>query len=220
MSRCPRSTTTCPVAKSSSASSAPRCSSGSTVPDLPRMGRLAARLRARAARARALQDPGLVNTTPITAHGLVDVPLVEGALAAPRRRGLPAQGGAARVRRHRRHHDRLRAPRLLPQPRSGKRQHPAVAVPRRAARLHPRRGTAHVGARRPLRRGTRQRRHRAATRGSSATCTCSSPGSVRRSRVAITAARLVDADRVYVGSRGSPSTRSPNTLRWISFDPP
>jgi TetR/AcrR family tetracycline transcriptional repressor len=35
---------------------------------------------ARALRARALQDPGLVNTTPITAHGLVDVPLVEGAL--------------------------------------------------------------------------------------------------------------------------------------------
>jgi AcrR family transcriptional regulator len=31
---------------------------------------------ARALRARALQDPGLVNTTPITAHGLVDVPLV------------------------------------------------------------------------------------------------------------------------------------------------
>ena len=35
---------------------------------------------ARALRARALQDPGLVNTTPITAHGLVDVPLVAGAL--------------------------------------------------------------------------------------------------------------------------------------------
>ena len=35
---------------------------------------------AHALRARALQDPGLVNTTPITAHGLVDVPLVEAAL--------------------------------------------------------------------------------------------------------------------------------------------
>jgi AcrR family transcriptional regulator len=35
---------------------------------------------ARALRARARQSPCLVNTTPITAHGLVNVPLVEGAL--------------------------------------------------------------------------------------------------------------------------------------------
>jgi AcrR family transcriptional regulator len=35
---------------------------------------------ARALRARAQQNPRLVNTTPITAHGLVNVPLVEGAL--------------------------------------------------------------------------------------------------------------------------------------------
>ncbi|HEY7105728.1 MAG TPA: helix-turn-helix domain-containing protein [Acidimicrobiia bacterium] len=35
---------------------------------------------ARALRAAALTDPGLVNTAPMTAHGLVNVPLVEGAL--------------------------------------------------------------------------------------------------------------------------------------------
>jgi AcrR family transcriptional regulator len=34
----------------------------------------------RSLRARAQQNPRLVNTTPITAHGLVNVPLVEGAL--------------------------------------------------------------------------------------------------------------------------------------------
>ena len=45
-----------------------------------RVGRVAAApSRARCAPV-PLQDPGLVNTTPITAHGLVDVPLVEGAL--------------------------------------------------------------------------------------------------------------------------------------------
>jgi TetR/AcrR family tetracycline transcriptional repressor len=35
---------------------------------------------ARALRACAQRSPGLVNTTPITAHGLINVPLVEGAL--------------------------------------------------------------------------------------------------------------------------------------------
>ena len=49
------------------------------VPDLPAWDEWLLAF-ARALRARALQDPGLVNTTPITAHGLVDVPLVEGAL--------------------------------------------------------------------------------------------------------------------------------------------
>ena len=141
----------------------------------PRVGRMAARVRARpprpcAARSRSRQHHADHRPRPRRRAPR------RGRARATRRRRLLAQGGAARLRRHRLHHHRLRAPRLLHQSRSGERQHAALALPRRVARLHPRRGTAHVATRRPFLGGARQRRDRAATPGSSATSMCWSAG--------------------------------------------
>ena len=79
MSRCPRSTTTSPVATELLGLVGTSVLQRIAVPDLSAWDEWLLAF-AHALRARALQDPGLVNTTPITAHGLVDVPLVEGAL--------------------------------------------------------------------------------------------------------------------------------------------
>ena len=172
---------------------------------------------ARALRARALQDPCLVNTTPITAHGLVDVPLVEGALERMVSAGFSSKEALLAF-------DDVVATTID----SVRRDY---CIAREAAN-----GNTQLSLFRAALRDFS--RDEAPLMWQLADGFAEVPDTVEISRDAwferhihVLVAGLPRVARrphhaarhrliVYDGSRGSPSTRSPNTLCWISFDPP
>ena len=186
------------------------------VPDLPAWDEWLLAF-ARALRARALQDPGLVNTTPITAHGLVDVPLVEGALERLVAAGFSPKEALLAF-------DDIVATTID----SVRRDY---CINREAAN-----GNTQLSLfRAALRDFTRDE---APLMWQLADRFAEVPDNVEieprrvvrasHPRVGGRAPRVARGSdhaarhrlRLYDGSRGSPSTRSPSTLCWISFDPP